>query len=114
MLTKAKKMREEYLARVEDVANSIIDVINCLESEDGYWEMNSDDYEWDLLFLIDGSDEHEFGVDITEVYDYLSDLTDPSISPTKTVIEALEEIFEIDCTPWDFTLTLKGYVKASE
>jgi hypothetical protein len=109
MLKNAKEMRKNYIERVEEVAGDIINVIDCLESGN-FWEAEmGDDYTLDVLFLIDGEPEHEFGVDITEVYDFLSTVIDDRVSATKTVIEALTEIFEIDCDPWSFELTLKGY-----
>ena len=109
MLKNAKEMRKKYIERVEEVAGDIINVIDCLESENCWEAEMGDDYTIDVLFLIDGDPEHEMGVDITEVYDFLSTVIDSRISATKTVIEALTEVFEIDCDPWSFELTLKGY-----
>ena len=74
MLENAKKMRENYIERVKKVADDIVNVIDCLESGN-HWETEmGDDYIVDILFLIEGSPEYEPGVDITEVYNYLSDL----------------------------------------
>lgn len=109
MLNNAKEMRRKYLERVEEVADDIVNVIDCLENGN-FWETEmDDDYTVDILFLIEGSPEYEPGVDVTEVYDYLSTLVDSRISMTKPVIEALTEIFEINCDPWTFELTLRGY-----
>ena len=109
MLKNAKEMRRKYLERVEKVADDIINVIDCLENGN-FWEAEmGDDYTVDILFLIEGSPEYEPGVDVTEVYDYLSTWVDRRISTTKPVIEALEEIFEINCDPWTFELIMKGY-----
>jgi hypothetical protein len=109
MLKNAKEMRKNYIERVKEVADDIINVIDCIE-DGNLWEQEmGDDYTVDVLFLIEGSPEYEPGVDVTEVYDYLSKLVDSRISMTKPVIEALAEIFEINCDPWTFELILKGY-----
>jgi hypothetical protein len=109
MLKNAKEMRKNYIERVKEVADDIVNVIDCLESENCWEAEMGDDYTVDVLFLIEGSPEYEPGVDVTEVYDYLSVLVDSRISMTKPVIEALTEIFEINCDPWTFELILKGY-----
>ena len=108
MLTNAKKMREDYIERVKEVADDIINTIECIENDDCWADVMNDECTVDILFCING-DEYEANVDITEVYDYLSVLVDNRISETKPVIEALAEVFEIDCDPWSFELTLKGY-----
>lgn len=108
MLTNAKEMRRNYIERVKEVADDIINVINCLEEQDCWEGEMGEDYSLDVLFYIEG-DEYEADVDITEVYDYLTTVIDNGISPTKSVIEALEEVFEIECDPWRFVLVMKGY-----
>lgn len=109
MLKNAKEMRKNYIERVKEVAEDILNVIDCLESGN-FWEAEmGDDYTIDILFLIEGSPEYEPGVDVTEVYEFLSTVIDGRISTTKTVIEALTEIFDIYCDPWAFELILKGY-----
>ena len=110
MLTNAKKMRENYIERVKKVADDIINVIADIEDEDIWADAMNDEGEVDVLYCIGGG-TYEPGVYITEVYDYLTTIVDERISETKTVIEALEEVFDIDYDPWTFELILKGYDK---
>ena len=109
MLQNAKELRKNYIERVEEVADDIINVIDNLENGNCWEVMLGDDNNIDILFLIEGSPEYDPMVDIVDVYNYLSSLVDNRISETKPVIEALEEIFEINYDPWNFELSLKGY-----
>lgn len=111
MLNNAKEMRKNYIERVKEAADDIINVINCLE-ETNFWEAEMGEKGYvDILLYIDGTDDYaeEKGVDIEEVYKYLETVVDPSISPKKTVIEALEEIFDIEYDSESFELYIKPY-----
>lgn len=111
MLNNAKEMRKNYIERVKEAADDIINVIDCLENEN-FWEIEMGEKGYiDILFCIDGTDDYaeENGVDIEEVYEYLKTVVEPSISLNKTVIEALEEIFDIEYNSDTFDLYIKPY-----
>ncbi len=110
MLKNAKELRKQYQADVKKVADTVIANIQFIEAINGWENFLDDDLQLDLFdfareALEAGNDLPNFEIDVEEVYNYLTCVVDPEISKTLTVIEALEEVFEVD----EFlVITLKG------
>lgn len=112
MLKNAKVMKEQYESMVEDVAQLIVDAIIELEQEN-LWETElRDDHTIDLLYLVSGEDKHEDwleGVDCDDVYELLDGTVYDQIDEEKTVIDVLNEIFDIHTDKSEFVLTLRAF-----
>lgn len=112
MLKNAKAMKEQYEAMVEDMAQMIINAIIEMEKENLWHTELRDDHTIDLLYLVSGEDEHEHwleGVNCDDVYDFLDGTIYDEVDKEKTVIDALNEIFDINTGKSKFVLTLRAF-----
>lgn len=112
MLKNAMVMKEQYEAMVEDIAQSIISAILDLEQGDLWNAELRDDHTIDLLYLVSGEDEHEDwleGVNCDDVYELLDGTIYDEIDEEKTVIDVLNEVFDIHTDKSKFVLTLRAF-----
>lgn len=112
MLKNAKVMKEQYEVMVEDVAQMIVNAIVELETENLWHAELRDDHTIDLLYLVSGEDEHEHwleGVDCNDVYELLDGAVYDDVDEEKTVIDVLNEIFDIHTEKSKFVLTLRPF-----
>lgn len=110
MLKNAKEMRKEYLGCVHDTACELINALVFLEENDLWATEMSNDNTIDILSQVFGVDEAP--CELEDVYNCMNDIVDERISTDKSVVEALEEIFDIyysDNDRCDFYLKLRGY-----
>ena len=107
MLKNAKEMRKNYLKTVKRTAEDIIETIYTIEKEN-LWEAEmGEERTLDLVYLTYG--DNNLPCDLSDVYQYLNSRIDERISSTKSVISALDEIFDIVCSGDEFWLFLLGY-----
>lgn len=110
MLKNAKEMRKKYLECVHNTTLELVEAIAFLEERD-LWETEmSNDNTIDILSHAFGTDEAP--CDLEDVYNCMNDIVDERFSADKSVVEALEEIFDIYYNSddrCDFYLKLRGY-----